>query len=111
MKRTTRRSTGKSLFAVAKLMNTAAQNMAGYVGAQHRAELDELKAENIRLRNVNTALQQGYQSNRVVEGDLKIELLKLKIEKEKRALGITDSPYVASDYPEPGNIREEERKS
>lgn len=106
-----RQSSGKSLFAVAKLLNVVANNLAGYAGAQHRAEVDALKAENIRLRNINAALQQGTNSNRVVEGDLKIELLKLKIEAEKRKLGLGGAPFEAQGYADPGNIREEERKN
>ena len=98
MNRRTRRSTTKSLFNFARLANTTAQIAAGYVGAQARAEIENLRAENLRLRNINTALQQGYQSNRVVEGDLKIELLKLKILKEKKALGITDETFTADNY-------------
>jgi len=102
-----RRSTAKSLFGFAKVLNLVATQAAGYVGAQNKAQLDALKAENLRLRNINASLQQGQQSNRVVEGDLKIELLKLKIESEKKRLGITDNPFKAEGYDEPGNVRNE----
>lgn len=93
-----RRSTAKTLFNTAKLLSTFASVAAGYVGAQNRAELDALKSENLRLRSINANLQQGVISNRVLEGDLKVELLKLKIEAEKRKLGIVDTPYDPKDY-------------
>lgn len=100
---------GRSLFAVARLCDIIASAGARYIGGQERARVDALRAENLHLKNQIAHTQQGVISNRVVEGDLKIELLKLKILEMKSKLGVTDSPFQADEYADPGNIREEER--
>ena len=102
---------GRTGFAVANLLDTMAGIGARYIGAQERARVDALRAENMKLRNQLAHAQQGVISNRVVEGDLKIELLQLKIREMKAKLRITDTPFVGDGYTDPGNIREENRRS
>jgi hypothetical protein len=71
-------------------------------------ELNALRAENLRLKNEREFIRHGVESNRVIEGDLKIELLKLKIAREKWSqdnAGIDAPTFTAADYDDPGDVR------
>jgi len=106
---TTRRKTiARYIFAWADLFLDIGRLLASYVGAQHRAELDRAKAENLHLRNQVAALQVGQQSNKITEGDLKIELLNLRIKElewSQRNKGIGSPTFKADNYAEPGDVR------
>ena len=99
-----RPTTTSNLFALANVLFSFANFGAHILGNQERGKMEQLKAENLRLKNQAEFLRQGTHSNKVVEGDLRIELLQLKIEAEKRKLGIVDDPFKADNYTDPGNV-------
>lgn len=103
-----RKSTARYLFGFANLANIIAHIGAGYIGAQNRAELDRLKAENLALRNQNEAMKNGQEHNKVLKGDLEIELLNLRIAEKKwsnQSKGIGAPEFVAENYRNPGDLR------
>lgn len=103
-----RKSTACQLFAFANLCNTVANIGASYIGAQHSAELERLKAENLALRNRNEVLKNGQEHNKVMKGDLEIELLNLRIQEKKwsnRSKGIGSAEFKVQNYAEPGDLR------
>ena len=70
--------------------------------------LNRLRAENLDLKNQNEDLKKGINGNRIIEGDLKIELLKAKLARElaqNKAAGIDGPTFKAADYAEPGDMR------
>ena len=70
--------------------------------------LNRLRAENLDLKNQNEDLKKGINGNRIVEGDLKIELLKAKLAQalaQNKAAGINGPNFKAADYAEPGDVR------
>jgi hypothetical protein len=109
----------------AKLLTTLAKqinrwNWAYYIGGQETANRLEAQA----LKNREHLLKIEERANKLVLQDIAIENQqieterrqleneerKLKIEKLRRELGITaGSNFTATEYPEPGNIREAER--
>lgn len=103
-----RKSTARQLFAVANFFNTVANVSAGYIGAQNRAELERIKAENLALKNQVEALKIGQEHNKVLKGDLEIELLNLKIAEKKwsnQSKGIGAPEFKTENYAEPGDLR------
>lgn len=103
-----RKSTARSLFSVANLFNVIANIGAGYIGAQNSAQLDRLKAENLALKNQNEVLKNGQEHNKVLKGDLEIELLNLRIAEKKwsnRSKGIGTADFEVNNYAEPGDLR------
>lgn len=71
-------------------------------------QIHALRAENLKLKNQREFIRQGSDHNKTVEGDLKIELLALKIKREKWAqknAGIDAPTFSAQDYAEPGDVR------
>lgn len=104
-----RKSIASRMFAAANLFKHIARIGAKYQGNQHRAELDRLKAENLILKNRNDALKNGQEHNKVLKGDLEIELLNLRIEEKKwsnqnKGIGVANvefNPY----YDDPGDVR------
>lgn len=103
-----RKSTARQLFGVARLFDILAHIGAGYIGAQNRAEVDRLKAENLALKNQVEQQKIGQQHNQVLKGDLEIELLQLKIKEKEwsnRNKGIDAPEFVTENYREPGDLR------
>lgn len=97
-----------ALFALANVIVSLNQFFHRPQAAQRADEIAALKAENLRLKNQVTHIQTAVTSNRVVEGDLKIELLTLKIARERaanQAAGIGGPTFKADNYKEPGDIR------
>jgi hypothetical protein len=87
--------------STANLFKTISQIGARYQGNQNRAELDLLKAQNLALKNQNEALKNGQEHNKVVKGDLEIELLNLKIAEKKAELearGIVGNELPVTNY-------------
>lgn len=96
------------LFALAGLISAFSHFFRAPQQAQRADQIAALKAENLALRNQVVEIQKGVTSNRVIEGDLKIELLKLKIARERYAqqsAGIDGPTYRAAGYREPGDVR------
>ena len=78
------------------------------VETEQRDEIHQLRTENFRLKNEREYIRQGSDHNRTLEGDLKIELLKLKIAREQWEqdnAGITAPKFLADDYADPGDVR------
>jgi len=96
-----RPTTTGNLFALANLLFSFANIGANIIGNQHRAQVDALKAENLRLKNQIEAQRVGQAHNNVLLGDLNVELRLLQIEDKKRKLGITKAPFSAIDYDDP----------
>ena len=96
-----RPSTTGNLFALANLLFSFAHIGANTIGNQQRAQVDALKAENLRLKNQIEAQRVGQAHNNVLLGDLNVELRLLQIEDKKRKLGITKAPFSAIDYDDP----------
>lgn len=105
MTRRSRRTRGRTLQNWGNLLHIGASIAAGYIGAQHREEMERLKAENQVLRNQVETQKIGKIHNDVLLGDLTIEKRILEIEKLKRDLGLKTAPFTAKDYDEPGKIR------
>ena len=100
---TTRRkhtSTTENLFALANFLFSFASIGANIVGNQQRAQVDALRAENLRLRNQVEAQRVGQAHNNVLLGDLNVELRLLQIEEKKRKLGL-NAPFKAGGYDDP----------
>ena len=112
------RAFGALLLGIARIGARLQQAYAewNYTSAQDRLKQDNLrlkndllyhKIENQQLRNRNDYTNHGVISNRVVEGEQRIELNELRIAREKWMqdnAGITAPKFKALDYPEPGNV-------
>jgi hypothetical protein len=96
----TRKNTkARSWMSTANLLKNIAKMATRYQGNQNRAELEQLKAENLALKN-------GEAHNKVLKGDLEIELLKLRIAKltaENLAKGIGGPEFETNNLDGSGN--------
>src|SRR3990167_2911441 len=94
-------STTENLFALANLLFSFASIGANIVGNQQRAQVDALRAENLRLKNLVEAQRVGQAHNNVLLGDLNVELRLLQIEEKRRKLGLNAAPFKADGYDDP----------
>lgn len=92
------------LTALARLITR--WNWSYYIGGAETA--NRLEAQNLKNRETLNKIEQGH--NKLVLQDLDIEKKTLEIEKLRRELGISAGEFTASNYADPGNIREDERR-
>jgi len=106
-----------NLFALSNVLTTFSGMAAGLIGGmardrdrRQREALQELRIQNMALKNQNLAQRTRTEaqrtaktSNDVVKGDIQIELLQMALEKAK---GKQNGPALIADrYPEPGDVR------
>ena len=98
------RNFSKLLFQLSKTIMK--WNWAYYIGGQETK--NRLEAQH--LKNRDLLLKTEDRQNKLVLQDLEIEKRKLEILKLERELSLSAETFTASDYADPGNIRQEERK-